>query len=92
MEVVRLYGEGQLLWHKRRWEKSRALRRQRVGIQRVADRAIVYFCNTPIWEFHLPTGTSFSIRRTSLGLFRTEGERASLAGPFPHPFPLLPRI
>lgn len=61
MEVVRLHGQGQLFWNKRRWEVSAALRRQRVGIERIADRAIVYFCNTPIREFHLPTGTSFSI-------------------------------
>lgn len=67
MEVVRLYGQGHLLWHKRRWAVSRALRRQWVGIERIADRAIVYFCNTPIREFHLPTGTSFSIPADLIG-------------------------
>lgn len=67
MEVVGLCGQGQLFWHKRRWEVSAALRRQRVGIERIADRAIVYFCNTPIREFHLPTGTSFSIPADVIG-------------------------
>jgi transposase-like protein len=47
MEVVPLHGQGQLFWQRRRWEVSRALRRQRVGIEVIADRAIVYFCNTP---------------------------------------------
>lgn len=61
MQVVGLYGEGQLYWHKRRWEISNALRRQRVGIEVLADRAIVFFCNTPIRELHLPTGKSLPI-------------------------------
>lgn len=67
MEVVDLCGQGQLFWLKRRWEVSAALRRQRVGIERIADRAIVYFCNTPIREFHLPTGASFSIPADVIG-------------------------
>jgi transposase InsO family protein len=61
MEVVRLHSQGQLSWQKRRWEVSRALRHQLVGIERIGDRAILYFCQTPIREFHLPTGASFPI-------------------------------
>jgi transposase InsO family protein len=61
MEVVRLHNEGQFSWQKRRWEVSRALRNQRVGIERIDDRAIIYFCQTPIRELHLPTGVSFAI-------------------------------
>lgn len=61
MEVVPLHGQGRLFWQQRRWEVSRALRRQRVGIEVIADRAIVYFCNTPIRELHLPTGACFPI-------------------------------
>jgi len=61
MEVVRLQGQGQCSWQRRRWEVSRALRNQRVGIERIDDRAIIYFCQTPIRELHLPTGASFAI-------------------------------
>jgi transposase InsO family protein len=67
MSVVQLHGQGQLFWGKRRWEVSAALRGQRVGIERIADRAIVYFCNTPIREFHLSTGASFSIPADVIG-------------------------
>jgi transposase InsO family protein len=61
MQVVRLLGQGQFTWHKRRWDVSRALRNQCVGIERIGDRALVYFCQTPIRELHLPTGASFAI-------------------------------
>ncbi len=67
MEVVRLYGQGQVTWQKRRWEVSRALRNQCVGIERIGDRAIIYFCQTPIRELHLPTGTSFALPVPILG-------------------------
>lgn len=70
MEAVRLYGEGQLFWHKRRWEISNALRRQLVGIQVIADRAIVYFCNTPIRELHLRTGIAWPIPVAVIGSLR----------------------
>jgi transposase InsO family protein len=61
MQVVRLAGEGQLGWRNRRWEISNALRGQVVGIEIVGARAIVYFCNTPIRELDLETGTSVHI-------------------------------
>ena len=67
MEVVRLLGEGQFTWQKRRWDVSRALRHQAVGIERVGDRAILYFCQTPIRELHLPTGAAFAIPVEILG-------------------------
>jgi transposase InsO family protein len=67
MEVVRLHSQGQFSWQKRRWEVSRALRNQRVGLERVGDRAILYFCKTPIRELHLPTGVSFAIPTKILG-------------------------
>jgi transposase InsO family protein len=60
-EVARLSKQGQLRWRHRRWELSRALRHQRVGIQTVGERAIVYFCNTPLRELDLRTGASFAI-------------------------------
>ena len=55
----RLLGcDGQLNWHGRRWEISNALRGQLVGIEQIEDRAIVYFCRTPIRELNLKTGTA----------------------------------
>lgn len=67
MEVVRLLGQGQFRWHHRRWDVSRALRHQCVGIERIGDRAIVYFCQTPIRELHLATGASFALPLTVSG-------------------------
>lgn len=61
IDVIRLAGKGQLYWQGRRWEISNALRRQLVGLQMVGDRAIVYFCNTPIRELDPRTGADFPI-------------------------------
>lgn len=62
MHVVQLAGAGQLNWQGRRWEISAALRRQRVGIQVIGNRAIVYYCNTPVRDLDLSKGTSSVIR------------------------------
>jgi hypothetical protein len=61
MQVMRLAGEGQLWWNGRRWEISNALRRQSVGLQRMGDRVIVYFCRTPVRELDIRTGAAFPI-------------------------------
>jgi transposase InsO family protein len=92
MQTSRLSSQGQLQWQGRRWEISNALRWQTVGIQQVNDRAIVYFCRTPIRELNLQDGTMFSLpvnvfRSLAKGFSSTEEERASIAGPFPPPFP-----
>lgn len=58
MKVLRLAGEGQLNWYGRRWEISSALRGQLVGLDVMADQAIVYFCRTPLRELDLRTGAS----------------------------------
>ena len=58
MQLVRLAGEGQLGWRGCRWEISNALRRQRVGLELVGDRAIVYFCRTTLRELDGAAGTS----------------------------------
>ena len=58
---LRLGGEGQLGWRGRRWEISRALRHQLVGLEHVQDRVIVYFCRTPIRELNLADGSSIPI-------------------------------
>lgn len=62
MQVMRLAGEGQLGWRGRRWEISNALRGQRVGLELLADRALVYFCRTPLRELDLKTGRSLPLR------------------------------
>jgi hypothetical protein len=92
MQISRLSSQGQLQWQGRRWEISNALRWHTVGIQQVNDRAIVYFCRTPIRELNLSDGTAFSLpvnvfRSFAEGFSSAEGERASTAGPFPPPYP-----
>ena len=61
MELIRLAGDGQLGWRGRRWEISNALRRQLVGLEPLGDRALVYFCRTPLRELDLTTGVSSPI-------------------------------
>jgi transposase InsO family protein len=92
MQIQRLSDQGQLQWDGQRWEISNALRRQTVGIRRVDDRAIVYFCRTPIRELNLKDGTTYPLpvsvfRSLAKGFSSAEGERASDAGPFPPPYP-----
>ena len=57
-EVHRLAGAGQLGWHGQRWEISRALRNQLVGLQVSGERVVVYFCNIPLREIDLQTGAN----------------------------------
>jgi hypothetical protein len=54
-EVHRLGGEGQLNWQGQRWEISRALRGQLVGLERMGDRVLVHFCNIALREIDLGT-------------------------------------
>jgi len=60
--VVRtLGGEGQLSWGGRRWDVSRALQRQTVGIEVMGARAVVYFCNAPVRELDLIAKTALPL-------------------------------
>lgn len=61
MEVRQLDGDGRLFWQSRRWEISAALRRQKVGVQVIGNRAIVFFCKTPMRELDLTVGRSIAI-------------------------------
>lgn len=74
-ECAQLGCDGQLGWHGRRWEISNALRRQVVGIERIDDRAIVYFCRTPIRELNLRTGEAIPILGAPIRRFGSEEER-----------------
>jgi transposase InsO family protein len=61
MEVCELDEHGRLSWQHRRWEISAALRRQKVGLQVIGNRAIVLFCKTPMRELDLAAGRSIAI-------------------------------
>jgi len=67
MKILRLAGDGQFWWLGRRWEVSRALRRQTVGLELVGSRALVYFCRTPLRELDTATGTNSPIPVTFPG-------------------------
>ena len=58
METVRLSGQGQLNWRGRRWDISRALRNQIVGLQIIGDRVLVFFYSTALRELHLSSAAS----------------------------------
>jgi transposase InsO family protein len=65
--VVRLQSEGQLNWLGRRFEISAALRNQPVAIERIGERAIVFYCRTPMRELDLKTGRSYPIPVNLIG-------------------------
>lgn len=56
--VIRLGGQGQLRWRGQRWEISRALHHQNVGIELIGDHAVVYFCSTPLKQLDPKTRTT----------------------------------
>ena len=57
---------------------SRALIGHRVRLERLKDRMIVYFCSTPVREFHLESGTSSHF---DFGQFRRARTQALLQTP-----------
>jgi len=65
LETVRLSREGQLQWSGRRWEISRALRHQLVGLERIEQRLLIHFCNTAVREIDLRTGKMSPLQRCS---------------------------
>jgi len=65
IEPFRLSNQGQLRWAGQRWEISRALRHQLVGVQRVHNRVLVYFCNAVVRELDLSAGRSLPARLAS---------------------------
>ena len=60
-EVTRLGDKGEMQWAGQRWIVSRALKNQLVGVERTDDRAVVYYCNTPILELDLKTGKTAAL-------------------------------
>ena len=67
MKVMRLNGKGEIDWQKRRWTISAALRGQLAGIDLVAERALVYFCKTPLRELDPSSANSAILRTNPLG-------------------------
>lgn len=61
MQVFRLGQQGFLSWRSRKWAISAALATLPVGLEVIDDRAIVYFCRTPMRELDLATGASLPI-------------------------------
>jgi len=51
-----LENRGRMNWRGRTWDISYALRDLTVGIEVMGNRALVYFCRTPIRELNLDTG------------------------------------
>ena len=59
--AIHLNDHGQMHWQGRRWDVSRALQNQTVGLEVIGDSALVYFYNTPVQELHLKTGTTVAL-------------------------------
>jgi len=57
----RLYTEGHLYFDSQRWEISRALRGQLIGLQMLDNCVLVHFCNMPIRQLNLKTRTNVPI-------------------------------
>jgi transposase InsO family protein len=51
--VMPLNAKGEMNWEGRRWPISRALKNEPVGLDRVGNRALIYYCNTPVVELDL---------------------------------------
>ena len=61
MTVLPVQEQGYVRWQGRRWEISKALRHERIGIELLGDRALVYFCNNPMRELDLSNGQTYAI-------------------------------
>jgi transposase InsO family protein len=62
-EVRRLDQEGQLTIEGQRWGISRALAKQRVQLQRIAGRILVYYCRSLVRELDSPRQRSTAVDR-----------------------------
>lgn len=60
-EVVRVNDDGRMQWQHRGWDISLALRDQNVGLQRIGDRVLVYFCNITLRELDMRSGTNAAL-------------------------------
>ena len=67
MVVMQLSEQGQLNWRGRRWEISRALRTQHVGLEILGNRVLVFFCKTALRELLLDAPGSIALPAESSG-------------------------
>jgi transposase InsO family protein len=58
VELVRLGQRGRLRWNHRDWRISEALSGLEVGVERIGERAVVWFRSTPLRELDLQTGAN----------------------------------
>lgn len=61
--VLKVDSSGKLDAYGFRWAISRALSGERVRLERVGDRALVYYCRTLIRELDIRTGTWIAVER-----------------------------
>lgn len=62
-KVLQLDGQGQMDVYGIRWAISRALRGERVRLERLGQRVLVYYCRTLIRELNLENHSSAAIER-----------------------------
>ncbi len=61
--VLKIDSSGKLDAYGIRWTISLALRGERVQLERVGSRVLVYYCRTLIRELHLKNGSSLTVER-----------------------------
>lgn len=59
--VLEVGHRGEVHWQGRRWPIGEALRGQQIGIELLEDRALVYFCSTPLRELEVRTGRTYTL-------------------------------
>lgn len=62
-KVLKLDGQGKMDAYGIRWSISKALRGERVQLQRIGDRVLVYYCRTLIRELDLQNRHSLAVER-----------------------------
>ncbi len=58
---IQLNEQGQMRWEGRRWDISRALKNESVGVERTGSRALVYYCRTPVVELDLAAAKAVAL-------------------------------
>jgi transposase InsO family protein len=59
--VIPLNQKGEMKWEGERWTISRALKNEPIGLERTGNRALIYYCNTPVAELDLQTITTVAL-------------------------------
>lgn len=60
-QVERVNESGRIRWRGKWFDLSRALAGELVGVEMIAGRTLVYFCNTPLTELEPETGSSIPL-------------------------------